>query len=135
MRPEKVSLKVCGAFGQSPLRDQNGQELGSTQHICSVLEESEGSIIQGTQSREMISDRQPVKEGPEGRGPPCPSLKGAPGATMLLTRPGEGAGVELRWEFPSVGASGPRKWEGVPRYWKKWPRASCSSSEVMTEGP
>ncbi|ELW49742.1 Nucleoside diphosphate-linked moiety X motif 17 [Tupaia chinensis] len=30
------------------------------------------------------------------RGPPCPSLKAPPGATMLLTRPGGGAGVELR---------------------------------------
>lgn len=54
---------------------------------------------------------------------------------MLLTRPGGGAGVELRCELPNVGARGPRKWEGVPRYWKKWPRVSCSSSEVMTEGP
>lgn len=100
-----------------------------------ALGDSEASVMQGTQSREMMSDRQPAKEGPEGRGPPCPSLRAPPGATMLLTRPGGGAGVVLRWELPSAGASGPRKWEGVPRYWKKWPRASCSSSEVMTEGP
>lgn len=53
-------------------------------------------VIQKAQSKEMTSDRQPVKEGPEGRGPPCPSLKELPGATMLLTRPGGDAGVELR---------------------------------------
>lgn len=55
-----------------------------------------GFVIQITQSKEMTSDRQPVKEGAEGTGPPCPSLKELPGATMLLTRPGWGAGVELR---------------------------------------
>lgn len=61
-----------------------------------MLGGSEVSIVQGTQSREMMSDRQPVKEGPEDRGPPGPSLKAPPGATMLLTRPGGGAGVVLR---------------------------------------
>lgn len=65
--------------------------LDPTAHLL-----SEVSIIQGTQSREMMSDRHPVKEGPEDRGPACPSLKAPPGATMLLTRPGGGAGVVLR---------------------------------------
>lgn len=129
-----MSVKVFLACGQTPLGGRVAR-LWTPQHPCSVLGDSEGSMIQGIQSREMMSDLQPVKEGPGGRGPPWPSLKAPPGATMLLTRLGGGAGVVLRCEFPSVGASGPRKWEGVPRYWKKWPRASCSSSEVMTEGP
>lgn len=70
--------------------------MASTKHTYSGLVGSEGSVIQETQSREMMSDRQPVKEGPEGNAPPCPSLRAPPGATMLLTRPGGVAGVELR---------------------------------------
>lgn len=135
MRPKTSVHEGLSGFGQSPPKKTEWPGVRTLQHTCSALGDSEGSTIQGTQSREMMSDRQPVKEGPEGRGPPCPSLKAPPGATILLTRPGGGAGVVLRCELPSVGASGPRKWEGVPRYWKKWPRASCSSSEVMTEGP
>lgn len=89
-------MKVFLAFDQRPLRGQSGQGSRLCSITRSVLGGSEGSIIQGTQSREMMSERQPVKEGPEGRGPPCPSLKVPPGATMLLTRPGGGAGVVLR---------------------------------------
>lgn len=101
-------MKVCLALARAS-RGIRVAGVGTPQHTCSVLGDSEVSILQGTQSREMMSDRQPVKGGPEGRGPPCPSLKAPPGATMLLTRPGGGTGVALRWELPNVGASGPRK--------------------------
>ena len=85
-----VSMKVFLAFDQSPLPTPRGQSSQESR-LHSILVQ-----CWEAQSREMMSDRQPVKEGPEGRGPPCPSLKAPPGATMLLTRPGGGAGVALR---------------------------------------
>lgn len=91
-----MSMKVFLALAKAPAEGSVWPGVWPPRHICSALGGSEGSIVQGTQSREMMSDRQPVKEGPEGRGPPCPSLKAPPGATILLTRPGGGAGVVLR---------------------------------------
>lgn len=85
--------------GLWPMAPEGSEQpgVGNPQCICSVLGPVEiDFVIQITQSKEMTSDRQPVKEGPEGRGPPWPSLKELPGATMLLTRPGGGAGVVLR---------------------------------------
>lgn len=54
--------------------------------------------------------------------------------TMLLMRPP--AGLTALWDPAITGPRGFmfRKWPDVPLYWKKWPSASCSSREVMTDG-
>lgn len=39
------------------------------------------------------------------------------------------------WDPTTIGDRGLMKCGEGPRYWKKWLRDSCSSEEVITEGP